>query len=95
MQSMSALGVVGHRLCGRPSNVQSRDARPGFVNAARVSLLHLHSGIVQLAILAYQVGRRLTCPVFKSRCPFFTPEGAGKGWWDLAESGRPGQGPTV
>lgn len=28
-------------------------------------------------------------PVFKSRCPFFTPPpGRDRGWWDIAESGR-------
>jgi hypothetical protein len=37
----------------------------------------------------------LTVPVFKSRCPFFVPGGSGKGWWDLAEGGRAGQGPEV
>lgn len=35
---------------------------------------------------------------FKSRCPYFTPpvpDTAGRGWWDLADSGRIGKGPEL
>lgn len=40
--------------------------------------------------------RQLTHAVFKSRCAFFHPSDVpGKEWWDLAESGRAGQGPEV
>ena len=35
---------------------------------------------------------------FRSRCPFFTPhpnDSVGRGWWDLADSGRRGKGPDL
>ena len=35
---------------------------------------------------------------FRSRCPYFAPavsDPVGKGWWDLAESGRGGKGPDL
>ena len=38
------------------------------------------------------------CTAFRSRCPFFEPpagDAVGRGWWDLAESGRAGKGPDV
>lgn len=35
---------------------------------------------------------------FRSRCPFFVPaasDAVGRGWWDLAESGKAGKGPDL
>ncbi|CAK9784913.1 hypothetical protein CC85DRAFT_283889 [Cutaneotrichosporon oleaginosum] len=64
-----------------------------------------HRGALEEQRIAEQLGseamieaiiRKRTLDVFRQRCPFFAPTtDAGRVWWELADGGRPGAGPSV
>lgn len=64
-----------------------------------------HRGALEEQRIAEQLGseamieaiiRKRTLDVFRQRCPFFAPTtDAGRVWWELADRGRPGEGPSV